>query len=45
MKIGRGCLQVVVVYERFQLEGFVCENFGVLGCMIRRLWEVVTYNR
>ena len=29
-KSGRGRLQVVVVYQRFQLSGFDRENFGVL---------------
>ena len=28
-KSGRARLQEVVVYERFQLEGFDCKNFGV----------------
>ena len=47
MKIGRGCLQVVVVYERFQLEGFDCENFGVLDALVVAYgrWSLITGER
>ena len=30
LKSGRGCLLDVVIYQRFQLQGFNWKNFGVL---------------
>ena len=40
---GCGCLQEVVIYERFQLKGLTTKNlvFWIGG----RLWEVVAYKR
>ena len=43
-KSGRGRLQEVVVYKRFQQLGFDWENF-VFFFMGGRLWEVVAYER
>ena len=46
-KSGRGRLQEVDVYERFQLQGFDWEHFGVLDCRSvmggGRLREVVAH--
>ena len=30
LKSGRSCLREVVIYQRFQLQGFNWKNFGVL---------------
>ena len=42
-KSGRGRLQEIVVYKRFQLWGFDWENFGFFDGL--SLWEVVAYER